>query len=157
MYEIEISSKKGFKDSRGEHTLSDISGIGINAVQEAKYSQLYFIDGNISASDAKLIAGELLSDKITESYAVRSFSNPVSGEPISLSSPSIVEVWFKKGVTDTVAESVVKAVADLGIKAPVKVRTGHKYYLSGKLSKNVLETIASKLLANTMIQEYKIK
>jgi len=157
MFEIEISTKKGFKDSRGESVHSDIRGIGITDVKSSAYSQLYLIDGDITSADAKLIASELLSDKITESYAVKNFVSPVSDEPQSLGSPSVVEVWYKKGVTDTVADSVVKAIKDLGIKNDVTVKTGHKYYLSGNLSKKNLETIATKLLANTLIQEYKIK
>ncbi|AKL98021.1 phosphoribosylformylglycinamidine synthase subunit PurS [Endomicrobium proavitum] len=157
MFEIEISTKKGFKDSRGEHVLSDIRGISVAGVSKVAYSQIYLIDADVNAADANLAASELLSDKITETYSVKSFVNPTANEPVSLGEPSVIEVWYKKGVTDTVAESVVKAVKDLGIKKSITVKTGHRYYLSGKLSKKTLDTIATKLLANTIIQDYKVK
>ncbi len=151
MYEIEILTKNGFKNVRGEHTLSDIEGIGIKDVKKAEYSALYHIEGDINASEAKMIAAELLSDKITESYKVS------KTESLAKEKTPVIEVWYKKGVTDTVSDSIIKAVKDLGINKDIKVKTGHKYYLYGKISSPVLGNIATKLLANTLIQEYKIK
>ncbi|MCL2335089.1 MAG: phosphoribosylformylglycinamidine synthase subunit PurS [Endomicrobia bacterium] len=162
MYQIEIGSKKGFKDVRGEHTLSEIVDLGIKQVEKVAYSQLYNIAGEISAAQADKIGGDLLSDKITEKSSVRKLepeccSSVNSTLHSSLSTLSVIEVWYKKGVTDTVSDSVIKAVRDLGIKEELKVKTGHKYYLYGNLSQKVLNNIATKLLANTLIQEYKIK
>lgn len=150
MYEIEIMTKKSFANVRGEDLFSEIKGLGIKGITGSEYSALYKIEG-INSSEAKKIASELLSDKITESYVVRKDSEE------SKSDASIIEVWYRKGVTDTVAESIVKAVKDLGIKNDVNVKTGHKYYIYGKMSKAMLEKIATGLLANTLIQEYKIK
>jgi phosphoribosylformylglycinamidine synthase len=70
MYEIEILTKKGFKNSHGEHTLSEINGIGIKGVESVEYSQVYRIKGEITKLEAQKIASELLSDKITETYKV---------------------------------------------------------------------------------------
>ncbi|MCL2390370.1 MAG: phosphoribosylformylglycinamidine synthase subunit PurS [Endomicrobia bacterium] len=156
MYQIEISSKKGFKDVHGEHTLSEISGLGIKQVEKVSYSQVYEIHGEINPAQANEIAEELLSDKITEKPLVKKIETGGSRSAVN-SKLSVIEVWYKKGVTDTVSESVAKAVKDLGIKEEIKVKTGHKYYLYGNLSQKILNTIATKLLANTLIQEYKIK
>jgi phosphoribosylformylglycinamidine synthase len=151
MFEIEIFTMKKFKDSRGEHVLSDIKEFGIKEVTKVDYAPLYIIDGDINQAEAETIASELLSDKITESYSVSSKSQ--SGKAKS----SVIEVLYKKGVTDTVAESVVKAIKDLGITKDVKVKTGHKYYLHGNASQTVLDKIVIKLLSNTLVQEYKVK
>ena len=151
MYEIEILSKQGFKNVHGQHMLSEILQLGFKDVNKVEYSPLYKIEGQIDAAQAKIIASELLSDKITESYKV------AKGRISQNAKAAVIEVWFKKGVTDTVAESVVKAVKDLGINKDIAVKTGHKYYVYGKVSKFVLDNIAVKLLANTLIQEYEIK
>jgi len=45
----------------------------------------------------------------------------------------------------------------LGIEKEIKVKTGRKYYLYGKVSKTVLNYIATKLLANTLVQEYVVQ
>ncbi|MDR3253668.1 MAG: phosphoribosylformylglycinamidine synthase subunit PurS, partial [Endomicrobium sp.] len=138
MFKIEILMKKGFKNSHGEHILSDICGIGIKNITKVEYSPLYVIDGDISSAEAETIAAELLSDKITETYTVNSCSQTNSDQSLN----RIVEVWYKKGVTDTVSESIVKAVKDLGISKRAEVKTGHKYYLHGKISQTILNKIA---------------
>lgn len=154
MYEIEILSKSGFKNVRGEHIHSQVVQLGFKDVKKISYSPLYRIEGGINALEAKTIAAELLSDKITEMPKVRFVK---SGKEEKNAAASVIEVWFKKGVTDTVAESVVKAVKDLGIMKEISVKTGHKYYLYGGISGAQLDKIAVKLLANTLIQEYKTK
>ncbi|GHT47152.1 hypothetical protein AGMMS49936_07340 [Endomicrobiia bacterium] len=158
MFEIEIFNKKGFKNSHGEHVLSDIFELAIRDITKVEYSPLYFIDGDINLSEAKMIAVELLSDKITESCTVRRYSD-LNSKTVNLHmlSASVIEVCYRKGVTDTVVESVMKAVKDLGIDKDIKVRAARKYYLYGTVSKTVLNIIAIKLLANTLVQEYKIK
>jgi len=162
VYEIEVLPKKGFKDVHGEHVLSEIGGIGIGGVEEVSYSPLYRINGDLTFNEAEIIARELLIDKITEKSSVKTIEAncypSVNSEPRTPhSNISVIEVWYKKGVTDTVADSVVKAVKDLGINKNITVKTGHKYRMSGKVSPKTLETAATKLLANTLIQEYFIK
>jgi phosphoribosylformylglycinamidine synthase len=178
MFEIEICTKKGFKNLHGKRVLSDIFGIGIESVTEVEYSQLYAIDGDITSAEAETIALELLSDKVTEIYTCRYEKQGVEEFLKTRSSAGmavletatcadsairqhpaffVVEVWYKKGVTDTVSESVIKAVKDLGIEKEIKVKTGYKYYLYGKASQTVLNDIATKLLANTLVQEYVVQ
>ncbi|MDR1087074.1 MAG: phosphoribosylformylglycinamidine synthase subunit PurS [Endomicrobium sp.] len=151
MFEIEIFTKEGFKDSRGEHVLSEISGLEIKEITKVDYAPVYIIDADINKTEAKTIASELLIDKITEKFEISSNSGSRK------SKNSVIEVLYKKGVTDTVSESVIKAIKDLGITKEVKVKAGHKYYLHGNISKTALDKIAIKLLANTLVQEYKIK
>jgi phosphoribosylformylglycinamidine synthase len=59
-------------------------------------------------------------------------------------------------VTDTVAGSVMKAVKDLGIDRELKVKTGQKYVFEGDINLKTVRRIADKLLANPMVQEYRI-
>jgi phosphoribosylformylglycinamidine synthase len=168
VFEIEVLTKEGFKNSRGEHVLSDIYGLGIEDITNVEYSTLYVVEGDISFGEIETIASELLTDKVAESYLIRRRDAEGNSEVISKFSDtketgrlnhnfSVIEVWYKKGVTDTVSESVIKAVKDLGIAKKIKVKTGHKYHLYGKiLQKTLLNTVAKKLLANTLIQKYKI-
>ncbi|MEA5000703.1 MAG: phosphoribosylformylglycinamidine synthase subunit PurS [Endomicrobiaceae bacterium] len=153
IFEIEIKTKKGFSDPHGIHTVSDIEGIGINGIKTAEYIAVYRIAGDITLKQAEIIASELLSDKITEDFCIKEYKTP---EQKKIEENSI-EVWFKSGVTDTVSESVVKAIKDLGIDEEVVVKTGKKYRLKGELNSNKLKKIATGLLANTLIQEYLIK
>lgn len=153
IFEIEIKSKKGFLDPHGIHTVSDIEGIGIKGVKSVDYIAVYRVSGDITVKQAEVIASELLSDKITEGFYIKEYKT-LGQKKIEENS---IEVWFKSGVTDTVSDSVVKAIKDLGIKNEVTVKTGKKYCLKGELNSKKLEKIATGLLANTLIQEYLIK
>lgn len=153
IFEIEIKSKKGFSDPHGIHTVSDIEGIGIKGVNSVDYIAVYRVSGDITVKQAEVIASELLTDKITEDFYIKEYKT-LEQKKIEENS---IEVWFKSGVTDTVSDSVVKAIKDLGIKNEVTVKTGKKYCLKGELNSKKLEKIATGLLANTLIQEYLIK
>jgi len=153
IFEIEIKSKKGFSNPCGLQTNSDIAGIGIKDVKSVDYIPVYRISGDISIKDITTIASELLIDKITEVFTVKEYKNP---EDKKIEKNSI-EVWYKRGVTDTVSESVSKAIKDLGIKNELVIKTGKKYSLKGNLNLKKLDKIATSLLANTLIQEYLIK
>lgn len=154
IFEIEIKTKKGFVDPQGLHTVSDISGIGIKDISNVQYVAVYRLSGNITNKQADIIGKELLSDKITEEFVIKQY-NSLDDKKMEKNS---IEVWYKHGVTDTVSESVVKAIKDLGIKEEIVVKTGKKYCLKGSnIDANKLKKIATGLLANTLIQEYLIK
>ncbi|MFA7074639.1 MAG: phosphoribosylformylglycinamidine synthase subunit PurS [Endomicrobiaceae bacterium] len=153
IFEIEIKTKKGFSDPHGIHTVSEIEGIGIKGVKSVDYIAVYRISGGITVKQAEEIAFELLSDKITEDFCIKQYKT-LEQKKIENNS---IEVWFKTGVTDTVSESVSKAIKDLGINEEVAVKTGKKYRLKGELNTSKLKKIATRLLANTLIQEYLIK
>ncbi|MDR0822327.1 MAG: phosphoribosylformylglycinamidine synthase subunit PurS [Endomicrobium sp.] len=161
MYKIEIKTRQQFKNSNAESILEEIKGLSITGINKTNYSPLYFIDADLTADEAKTIASQLLADQITQEWTIIK-EKPVppdkkqAAEPKMASQPFSIEVFYKKGVTDTAAESVIKAVKDLGITKEMKVKTGHKYYFWGDVSLEVLGTIAKKILSNNIIQEYKI-
>ena len=69
----------------------------------------------------------------------------------------LVEVWYKPGVTDAVGQSVKKGIEDLGIKSVKSVSSGQVYLIEGNSTEIEIESICEKLLANSVIQNYKIK
>ena len=147
-YIIEVSLKPQFVDHHGEHIRHDIAALGIKGVPKVRFHQLYRIEGDLGLKDINLIAEKLLIDPITESYELAS-------EKAEDKMPTI-EVWLKQGVTDTVAESVAKAVRDLGIDARLELKTGQKYIFDGKIGPSQLKHAAEKMLANPIIQSYLI-
>lgn len=154
IFEIEIKTKKGFVDPHNVSTLADISAIGIKDISGVDYIAIYRIIGNITNKQSYTIGKELLSDKITEEFVIKQY-NSLEDKKLEKNS---IEVWYKHGVTDTVSESVIKAIKDLGIKEELIVKTGKKYRLKGNnINVNKLKKIATGLLANTLIQEYLIK
>jgi phosphoribosylformylglycinamidine (FGAM) synthase PurS component len=153
IYQVAITNKTGFKDKHGEHVRSDISEIGLKGVHRVNYFPLFSFEGELTINEIDLIAKGLLCDPITQSYQINSGITPVNGKK---NSGYEVEIWFKQGVTDTVSQSVEKAVRDLGINKPIEVKTGHKYSFIGSLSKAKVQQAVERLLMNPMIQTYKI-
>ena len=145
-YIIEVFLKETFIDHHGDHIRHDISALGIKGVPKVRSHQLYSIEGSLGLHEIKVIAEKLLIDLITENYRIVSEGKK--------SKWPAIEVWLKQGVTDTVAESVTKAVRDLGIGAGLEIKTGQKYVFEGKIEQGQLKHVADKMLANPIIQNY---
>ncbi len=71
----------------------------------------------------------------------------------------LVEVGFRPGVTDNVgrtAREAISAISNIKFKDNEAVYTSKQYLITGNLEKTQVETIAGGLLANELIQYYRI-
>ncbi len=146
LYKIEVKDKPGIFDAVGAGVKSDILDFGIKGVKDVRFIQVYNIEGNLSAEEAKIICVELLTDKICQDYSINSPAKKTRKDKF------IAEVAYNLGVMDPVEESTLKGVRDLGIKGAESVKTAKKYIIQGKLSAGQLKTICEKLLYNKLIQ-----
>lgn len=64
------------------------------------------------------------------------------------------DVWYKKGVTDSVGFTIEKSIKTLKIDATIKVRTRKRYILEKKHDKVFFENIVKKLFTNSVINDY---
>ena len=145
-WKVEVSYKPEVPDTLGQGILEDIADLGISGVDSVRTATVYWIEGTLDAQAIDRIGVELLADPITQVYTFRSKSDAVKRWTL--------EVQFKPGVTDAVGDSTVKGITDLGIAGVTAVRTGHKYWLTGNLNTDRLETIARRLLMNDVIQTF---
>ena len=100
----------------------------------------------MTPEEVERIARELLADPVTQEYQIGGMS---SGNSVAVHS---IEVAYNPGVSDPAEATVMKAVADMGIKNLRAVRTGKKYTIGGELSRGDTLTIAARLLINPIIQ-----
>ncbi len=161
---IEIFPKDRFLDSTGIKVKSEIESLGITSVSEVRVGQVYVIDGNISKKDVETICQKLLSDPVTEDYHVESQAHPplhpllakggIKGgvTPDSRLKTHVVEVSRKPGVMDPVESTVIKGIQDLEFQVN-SVKTARKYLITGELTTEQLNTISTKILANTTIED----
>src|SRR4029079_1335972 len=89
------------------------------------------------------VAKELLADPIVEEAAVL--------EKPPVDAGSRIEIHLKPGVMDPVAASTEMAIRDMGLNVR-EVRTGRAYEIEGKIDKAELQRIASRVLANGVIE-----
>lgn len=145
----------GYKDEKfdplGRLAKNDALDLGISGVKSVRSMPTYIIEGEISEDEVRRICDELLADPIIQQYWVENGSGEAK-----LNFDWMVEVYFKPGVTDPVAESVKEGIQVLGIEGVKEVKTGTTYLLIGDISRRDVETVCNKCLANPIIQIYKI-
>ncbi len=149
-YVIEIGYKDNILDALGESINKDIHDLGIKTVSKIKSVQIYKIDADLIFTQIEDICYKLLIDPITQEYVINKSIDAAGSEK-----HFVIEVWFKKGVTDAVADTMITGINDLGFKpGKITVHSGAKYIIYGKLKAKEAENIAHKLLANSIVQDY---
>lgn len=149
---VEVNQKPGFLDAAGSALLHSLQSSGIAGVTDVRTGQIYEITGRYAPAQLQTMAKELLSDPITQDFAVYGERPP----HFPIGSHWRIEVWLKPSVSDPVGDSVAKAIADLGLNRPEKVRCGSVHKIQGRISQQQAERIAVKLLANPVIHKYTI-
>lgn len=144
-------------DPRSAALLADARALGFEQLKLITCQDLYFIEGQLSHEQCKQLALELLTDPVAQSA---DWSELPALKADSRPDPMIVEVALRPGVTDPVADEIVRAAQELGIGAIHRASTGFRYLLHFDQSVPFLESatrsIAERLLANMVIHRWAI-
>ncbi len=149
---IEIFFKNGFTDSLGNTIRSEIETFGFQGVTNVRVHQVYIIFGNVNKNDVDIIAKNLLVDTVTQRYEFTQGTSISVKSKISSNLLYIIEISRKPGVMDPTEQSVLKALHDIGINVD-SIKTAKRYIIEGNLSLETIRTIATKVLANTKIED----
>ena len=157
---IEVGQKNPSTDSQARKilaTLLEIFRFPAGAVDRLATFSVYTVEMDLEGTQKTLIARELVTDPVTETFAIDAhLANGASGATFDF----LIEVGFKPGVTDNVGRSSREGIADL-LGKPLsdadQVFTSRQFQLWGKLTRADAETIATKLLANPLIETYLIR
>lgn len=158
-------------DPRSAGYLADARALRFDDLQRLECQDLYFIEGQLSPEEAQRLALELLSDPVTQKaeYAmldgresildgresILRYSNIESSNTESSNTECLMlEVAYRPGVTDPVAEQIVRAARQLGFTGVQRAATGFRFKVEG-LKTESLEKLASQLLANNVIQHWR--
>src|SRR5207237_5547702 len=107
-------------------------------------SRIFLIDSDAKRGEIERAACGLLADPIVESAEIIDKSSLDERD-------SRIEIHLKPGVMDPVAGSTEMAIRDMGLSVR-EVRTGRAYLIEGQLPREELERIASRVLANGVIE-----
>ena len=147
---LEIKLKKELMDAEG------------NAILRKARQYFGFKVDSIRVIRALTIDADLDPDQL-EGIRTDIFTNPVTEEssyaPVADDFDWLIWVGFRPGVRDTAGSTAAEAIADLlGPEAkPVQaVYTSKLYEIRGKLPENQVDKIAGEILANDVIQQWKI-
>ncbi len=137
------------RDPRATALLADAHALGLTRIHQLERADLYFVEGILSPTDRERIA-ELLSDPISQTSNWRS----VERDGIISFNGHVIETALRPGVTDPVAEQIVRCARVLGISGVERAATGQRFILHGEISEQDLHNLARRVLANTVIQRY---
>jgi len=146
-WRFEVFNRSSSADVHGNSVLEEIKELQIGSVEAVQSAKVFLIEADFDETFARRLAKELLADPVCEEYYTGR-----SGPPTGLAKATLIEVHLKSGVTDPVAESVMTAIADMGVTVG-NVRTARKYILLGEISQSQADTIAKKILANDCIED----
>ena len=114
-------------DPRNGGHLNDAHALGFQHLKSIQVQDLYFIEGQLSQEDSQQLALKLLSDPVTQ---VASWIE-LSPGGMSLSEPEddsvILEVALRPGVTDPVAEQLIRAAHELNVHGVHRAATGQRF------------------------------
>jgi len=147
---LEISLKPGLFDAEGESVkrkARDYLDLSIDSVRTA----------NVLTIDAALEQEQL------ESARLEIFTNPVthvsSFSPLDIDFDWLIWVGYLPGVRDAAGSTAVEAMEDLldmRFGEEDAIYTSKIYYVKGKLTREEASHMVSELLANDLIQQWKV-
>jgi phosphoribosylformylglycinamidine synthase II len=150
-YRLEIALRPELFDAEGDgirRKANNYFGIKIDRVRSI---QVVTIDANLSKDQLPTIQTDIFTNPVTQ------FS---SYDPLDIEFDWTIWVGFRPGVRDNPGSTAIEAVEDiLNIKfdPDESIYTSKRYCLKGKgLSFENINTIAGELLANDIIQQWKI-
>lgn len=147
---IEVGFKPDVTDASGQkiaRRIRDHLGLPVESVRTV---EVYTLEGDFTPAELEMIAAGALSDPIIQIYSV--------GKPLAHEFDWLIEVGYRPGVTDNVGKTAKEAIALLLEKDDddFNVYTSRQYILRGNLRRSEAESIASNLLANDLIEHYRI-
>lgn len=149
---VEIISKKKIASPYDDYIKTSIKtflNLNLKKFLSTKIFKFESVKNNIP--ELKKIAKEILTDPITEYFKI------YPAEDFKINNYVVIDVWYKPGVLDAVAESVKFIIKTVKLDATeFKISTGKRYYFlsKNKLSDIQIKKILNNFLMNPLIQFY---
>jgi len=153
LYRVTVAPAPGRPDLQGAQVQAEAAALGIGGIERAEVASLYFIEGRLSEAAQERLAEALLADPVVEHCRWECADGAEARTPPGA---WVVEVAFLPGVTDAVAESLLTGARLLGVEGLAWAATARRYVVYGSLAEVDVHHIARALLANELIQSYRL-
>ncbi|RLS58504.1 MAG: phosphoribosylformylglycinamidine synthase subunit PurL [Planctomycetota bacterium] len=153
LWEVEIHPITGEVDREGQRVLAEAQAQGAASVRTIRAARSFLVDGDLDEATVKSRVVRLLADGIVETCQVRSLpAAPESAAHPVVPGLNLVNVLFKPGVTDNVAETAASALRAQGLKV-TRVATCRKYWINADAAAPDLQRLSRRVLANDAIEQ----
>jgi phosphoribosylformylglycinamidine synthase len=142
-------------DARSTALLQDAHALGLTSITEITCSDIYFIQGHATSDQLERLGREILHDPLTESIQWQVCETSGDTKIREQTAGLVVEVSLRAGVTDLVAEQIVRAAHTLSLTDINAASTGQRFVIKGANSDGSdVRLLAERLLCNPVIQRY---
>jgi phosphoribosylformylglycinamidine synthase len=132
--------------------LNDAHALGFEPLKLIQCQDISFIEGQLTPEQCQQLALRLLIDPVTQSAEWEELpAAKANRDPVEC----VVEVALRPGVTDPVADEMVRAARELGLAGVSRASTAFRYLIQGADEETARE-LARRLLANAVIQRWTI-
>ncbi len=150
-YRIEITLKEQLSDAEGESLCLKAKNYFNIDFQDVRTIQIITIDAALTDEQVETVQREIFTNPVTQVSSLA---------PLPIDFDWIIWVGFRPGVRDNPGATGVEAIEDLlsyTLKPGEAVYTSKRYCLKGNtITRQEAEKIAGELLANDIIQQWKV-
>ncbi len=141
---------KATSDPRSAASLADARALGFTQLTRLECHDLYFVEGQLAERELEQLAHRLLYDPVTQTVEWTA----LPARPMLAPGGAVtVEVALRPGVTDPVADELVRAAHELGLTGVRRASTGFRYLIHNA-DEEVARRLAQRLLANVVIHRW---
>lgn len=137
---LEVERRAEVGDGRRERTTAALRAAGFGGAEVVGVRDVYVLHGTPWDGEVAQLVTELLADPVAETVRAATPAGPLT-----------VDIAYRPGVTDSVAETVIMAAALLGVGLE-RVATGTRWEVAGHITPEALKHFAREHLANAIVQ-----
>jgi phosphoribosylformylglycinamidine synthase subunit PurSL len=147
---LEIALKRTLPDAEGAGIAKKARDyLGLN-VEEVRVVRVLTIDADLNQAQLETVRSQLFTNPVTEESSFK---------PMARDFNWLIWIGFRPGVRDTAGSTAVEAMEDLlkvRLQSHEAVYTSKLYSIEGRLTKAQAHTLAKEILANGIIQQWKV-
>ena len=129
--------------------MAECSGLGLQSVSTVEAARSFLLQWDLDDAAVSQISRSLLADTVAEEFSIHRLDSGAARNGDS-GSGQLLNVLFKPGVTDNVANSALKALKDQDV--PVEaIATCRKYWLNADAAGAEVERLSNRVLSNDAI------
>ena len=135
-------------DPRADRLRADAHALGVASLSGVDIADLVFVAGPLSPGEIDALCTALLADPLLQTVTLERASSVHGGV--------VVETTRHPGVTDGLADAVLRGAALAGVTSLQAVATGRRFELRGTLSEADIDHLVGRLLSNPVVERHAI-
>ncbi len=153
LWEVEIHPIAGEVDREGQRVLAEARAQGAASIRAIRAARSFLVEGTLDEATLRSRVVRLLADGVVETCRVRALpADAGSAAHPEVSGLNLVNVLYKPGVTDNVAETAAHALQAQGL-AVTRVATCRKYWINADAVASDMQRLSRRVLANDAIEQ----